>query len=250
MDEQQLVSGRELARILGFKAPSYVTKLKKLGVLSECFVPQEGKKHPLIDVEVAVREIEASKDPEKDYVRARWEAYRRGEHSEAGARRPSEGSAEPGGDDAGRAVQGEGADGEGAAAGGAAQQDSTATDDTAKGQGSGPAGGDAAGGPEASDDKIVSFNDAKTRKEFYQAKQAELDYLERAGDLVAVKDVRRGAFHSGRLLRDALMNIPDRLSQSLAANTDPDRIHEILTEEISGALNDFTEQQPLAAGDQ
>jgi hypothetical protein len=59
--------------------------------------------------------------------------------------------------------------------------------------------------------------------------------------LVEVSRVKREAFSAARAVRDALGNIPDRVSNQMAAESDPVIIHQTLTEEIRKALETLTD---------
>jgi hypothetical protein len=58
---------------------------------------------------------------------------------------------------------------------------------------------------------------------------------------VEVSRVQREAFSAARAVRDALGNIPDRVSNQMAAESDPVVIHQTLTEEIRKALETLTD---------
>lgn len=73
-------------------------------------------------------------------------------------------------------------------------------------------------------------------KEAYGARIEKLNHDKAAGLLVEVAKVKRDAFKLARSVRDAMLNIPDRLAAELAAQTDATRIHQRLTEEIRQAL--------------
>ena len=59
--------------------------------------------------------------------------------------------------------------------------------------------------------------------------------------MVEVSRVEREAFSAARAVRDALSNIPDRVSNQMAAESDPVVIHQTLTEEIRKALESLTD---------
>lgn len=80
------------------------------------------------------------------------------------------------------------------------------------------------------------YEAARTEKEIYRAKMAKLNYERLEGSLVYAKDVRQAAFEKGRLVRDQLLNIPARVSPIIAAERDPKKTHEILTNEIRQCL--------------
>jgi hypothetical protein len=56
------------------------------------------------------------------------------------------------------------------------------------------------------------------------------------GELVPVEEVKTEAFNVARVVRNNLLNIPDRVSALLASMNDTEKIHETLTEEIRVAL--------------
>lgn len=86
----------------------------------------------------------------------------------------------------------------------------------------------------------LSYNKARARREVANAELAELKLAERRGQLVELAAVEKGAEDNGRLVREALMGIPDRLSGLLAGETDPHRVHLSLTDEIRRALEELT----------
>ncbi len=78
-------------------------------------------------------------------------------------------------------------------------------------------------------------------REAYKAKMAKLDYEEREKQLVDARKVREDAFQAGRLVRDALLGIPDRMADILAAESDPGQVRAQLYNEIESALQSLTE---------
>jgi hypothetical protein len=83
------------------------------------------------------------------------------------------------------------------------------------------------------------YAQARTVHEHYRARLARLDYEERVGQLVSKVEV--AAFNQYRRFRDAMLNIPDRISAQLAAETDAARVYEILAAEIRKTLGDFAD---------
>lgn len=94
--------------------------------------------------------------------------------------------------------------------------------------------------PPASAADSKGYLDARTREKEFQAKQAELNYLERVGELVSAADVRGEQIEIYRELRDKLEQLPARVSQKLAAETDPQRIEHALSTEIRITLNELS----------
>lgn len=89
--------------------------------------------------------------------------------------------------------------------------------------------------------EIPSFNESRAKSEHFRAELARLDLEVKEDQLVEVARVQREAFTSARAVRDALGNIPDRVSNQLAAESDSVVIHQILTEEIRKALETLTD---------
>lgn len=99
--------------------------------------------------------------------------------------------------------------------------------------------------PAADNDDLLdvpNFNVSRAKREAYQAELARLEYEEKQGTLVNAEAVKKEAFRTARLVRDAMLNIADRIAAELAADTDSFSVHRKLTDEIrtalSGALGD------------
>lgn len=82
----------------------------------------------------------------------------------------------------------------------------------------------------------MSYTKARTAREAYNAQLARLEYEERSGKLVNADEVKAEAFRLARTVRDAMMNIPDRVSAELAGEMDARNIHALLTDEIRKAM--------------
>ena len=86
------------------------------------------------------------------------------------------------------------------------------------------------------DDEIPELNESRARREHYQAELAKLEVDLKRKELVPAVEVKKEAFALGRSVREALANLADRLSHQLAGETDPARIHAVLTDEHRSAL--------------
>ena len=89
--------------------------------------------------------------------------------------------------------------------------------------------------------EIPSFNESRAKSEHFRAELARLDLEVKEDQLVEVSRVEREAFSAARAVRDALSNIPDRVSNQMAAESDPVIIHQTLTDEIRKALESLTD---------
>jgi phage terminase Nu1 subunit (DNA packaging protein) len=79
----------------------------------------------------------------------------------------------------------------------------------------------------------------RIKTEAERGKLAELDRKQREGELVESRDVEAAAFSTARKVRDAFMNIPFRVSSLYAAETDSQKIHQSLEDEIRKVLIDL-----------
>ena len=68
-----------------------------------------------------------------------------------------------------------------------------------------------------------------------------LDFEERSGKFLRRADVEAANFNLARTFRDRMQNIPERVAAMIAAESDPHRVHEILTTEIRKALFEFAD---------
>ena len=87
---------------------------------------------------------------------------------------------------------------------------------------------------------IPSFNESKAKSEHFRAELARLDLETKEQELVEASQVEREAFTNARAVRDALNNIPDRVSSQIGAESDPVVIHKTLSDEIRKALETLT----------
>ena len=88
----------------------------------------------------------------------------------------------------------------------------------------------------------LTFSQARARKERYLSALRKLEFEEKTGQLISKAEVEQAAFNTARTVRDALLNIPDRISAILAAEADEFKVSEILTDEIRQALEILSKQ--------
>jgi hypothetical protein len=104
-----------------------------------------------------------------------------------------------------------------------------------------PGGEERQPAPAEQNGKDFGYLEHRAKREEYQAKQAELDYLEAIGELVPTSELRAAAASRYRAIRDKLLNIPDRLSAILAAEKDPAIVHAALAKEIKQVLHELSD---------
>ena len=81
----------------------------------------------------------------------------------------------------------------------------------------------------------------RKRKLAVDLAQAELELAKDQGELVNAEEVRREAYTLARTMRDAFQNLPDRLADELAAETDAGAIHHRLETELKSILRQLAE---------
>lgn len=81
----------------------------------------------------------------------------------------------------------------------------------------------------------------RIKNEIEKGKILEAKAKAEIGELVSVEEVKTEAFNTARVVRNNLLNIPDRISALIASINDAEKIHETLTQEIRTALEELSE---------
>lgn len=79
---------------------------------------------------------------------------------------------------------------------------------------------------------LPSLTESRARRESIKAKIDQLDLDEKEGRLVEKEAVKRDAYKTARVIRDAFILLPDRVSAEFASETEQFKIHERLSAEI------------------
>jgi hypothetical protein len=79
----------------------------------------------------------------------------------------------------------------------------------------------------------------RIKNEVERGKLLEAKAKAEIGELVSMEEVKRDAFNTARVVRNNLLNIPDRVSALLASMNEAEKIHEKLTKEIRTALEEL-----------
>ncbi len=80
----------------------------------------------------------------------------------------------------------------------------------------------------------------RIKSELEKSKLLEIKARVEAGKYVDADEVKVAAFNRARIVRDGLLNIPDRMASLLAAESNEHKVHELLTLEIRTALEELT----------
>ncbi|MEX3915985.1 hypothetical protein AB4Y43_07030 [Paraburkholderia sp. BR10872] len=102
-----------------------------------------------------------------------------------------------------------------------------------------PADGDEAFPAAAStnDPHMAVYRAARAERETTRAKRESMELERDLGNLLDLADANRLAFTAFRTLRDSVMNVPVRIKDLLAAESDPHRIESMLEDELARALS-------------
>ena len=84
---------------------------------------------------------------------------------------------------------------------------------------------------------LVKF---RTVREGYTAKMAQLEYEKKVGMLTPTEDVKKAAKEIGTNIRNALENFADKLAPIMAAETNIDNCHKIISDEIRSVLTNLS----------
>ncbi len=100
-------------------------------------------------------------------------------------------------------------------------------------------------GPEALDlphagDLPTLLLKTRIKSEVERAKLLEIKAKVEAGKYVEADEVKVAAFNKARVVRDNLLNIPDRLAAVLAAESKTQKVHALIAAEIRQALEELT----------
>lgn len=88
-------------------------------------------------------------------------------------------------------------------------------------------------------DGVPKLAVSKRRKEYYNAEIARLRFEEQDGRLIDADQAKKEYFRVGRIIRESMFNIPDRIAPELASETDPHKVSVVLTTAIREALSEL-----------
>ena len=89
------------------------------------------------------------------------------------------------------------------------------------------------------DSVSAAFAKARAEKETHQAELARMQVEQQAGRLVEMEEVKRQHFALARQVREALLNLPDRIAPELVQMATQFEAHAKLTAEIKTMLRDL-----------
>lgn len=111
-----------------------------------------------------------------------------------------------------------------------------------------PASAGADDGEPASED-TAKFRQARADREATNAERARIELEQLRGNLISLVEAQRLAFTAFRSLRDAVLNVPARVRDQLAIETDAAAIEQLLEAELSAALSSLNPDKVLTESD-
>jgi hypothetical protein len=94
----------------------------------------------------------------------------------------------------------------------------------------------AVNGRELRGPKPVTLTEAQLRVAAQREIKLKLENDRTEGHIIDAGQARREAFTAARIVRDGLLNIPDRIAAQVASETDRGRVYRLLEDEIRNAL--------------
>lgn len=94
------------------------------------------------------------------------------------------------------------------------------------------------------DEKKFPISKSIRIERWYKAQSEKMKYEKQRGLLIEVEKIEAQFFKLARITRDAMLNIPNRVSGEVAAEKDPHQVHKILTQAINEALEQLTNKRP------
>lgn len=89
-----------------------------------------------------------------------------------------------------------------------------------------------------------TYIQSRAIRELYVARLRKMEYEEKASRLVSLDKVTVRWFNLARQLRDQLLSVSNRIDAILAAENDRFKVNQLLTEEITRVLDEFSKSDP------
>ncbi|MFZ9654559.1 MAG: hypothetical protein ACO29V_02880 [Limnohabitans sp.] len=86
---------------------------------------------------------------------------------------------------------------------------------------------------------VPDYAESKARTEYLKAELLELQRREKEGQLIDAEKLRKDSFALGNQVKELLMGVADRLAHMCAAEDDPAKVHQYITDEHRNALRAF-----------
>jgi hypothetical protein len=94
--------------------------------------------------------------------------------------------------------------------------------------------------PAAQSPIALTFAQARSAREVFEARLKKVELEERQGSLLSKRSVQIEAFNRARILRDAILNVPDRVAAQLAAESETSVVRDPLETELVLVLKEYS----------
>lgn len=98
---------------------------------------------------------------------------------------------------------------------------------------------------DAAEETQTSYHVARALRETFEAKLKRLRFDQESGASIELPEAQRIVFTAFRTLRDQILNVPARIKDQVAAESDPVRVENMIEAEIVAALNAFDPDEAL-----
>jgi len=88
----------------------------------------------------------------------------------------------------------------------------------------------------------MTYVQAKAYREAFTARQKELEFKIKSGTVVEKDKVEKAAFEVARIARETIFGIPDKIAAELAAEPDVQKVHFLLREALTQALETLADE--------
>ena len=82
---------------------------------------------------------------------------------------------------------------------------------------------------------------SKAVKEQYNAELAKLEYEQKSGMLLSTEEVKKEAFVLAKAVRNAILNVPQKIAAEIASEIDPHEVEVMLGRELREALEQLSQ---------
>lgn len=106
-------------------------------------------------------------------------------------------------------------------------------------------GGEEAGEGAIADEHSPAFRKARAEQMEIRVSRERIELEQLRGSLIGLDEAKRLAYTAFRSLRDAVLNVPARIKDQCAAETDSFKIEQIIDAELSAALQSFNPARVL-----
>ena len=88
-----------------------------------------------------------------------------------------------------------------------------------------------------------TYTEARTVEKNLKIELLKLDVALKKGKMILAEDVEQAAYSAARMMRDRMLNIPDRVASVIAAETDEVKVREYITDQIESELTTILQEK-------